>query len=211
LKTALFIWFSRNVGYSLPENGILPCARIFAVCIISGTRRRPLLPCVARRTHGKAKTHGKPYSSPCAKGQHTANLALRRVPEPRTHGEVWKFTVCPRCRHTANRRRRRQLARTASSRFFSPCAYIYTRRKGSPCARLLTHGKQGLRRPCSCRRRFAIGEQKCHATLIISTYLVNQIESQYLIIRVIRGRRVFYIAIIYSKNSRMPYIWWRRE
>ena len=49
--------------------------------------------------------------------------------------------------------------------------------------------------------------EKCHATLIISTYLVNQIESQYLIIRVIRGRRVFYIAIIYSKNSRMPYIW----
>jgi len=47
-----------------------------------------------------------------------------------------------------------------------------------------------------------VGEvhEKCHATLIISTYLVNQIESQYLIIRVIRGRRVFYIAIIYSKT-----------
>ena len=47
---------------TLPENGILPCARIFAVCIISGTRRRPPLPCVARRTHGKEKTLGKPYS-----------------------------------------------------------------------------------------------------------------------------------------------------
>ena len=43
---------------------------------------------------------------------------------------------------------------------FSPCAYIYTRRKDSPCARLLTHGKQGLRRPCSCRRRFAVGHRR---------------------------------------------------
>ena len=65
------------------------------------------------------------------------------------------------------------------------------------------------RHACSHAGEVHVGEvhEKCHATLIISTYLVNQIESQYLIIRVIRGRRVFYIAIIYSKNSRMPYIW----
>ena len=91
---------------------------------------------------------------------HVAHHQLCRVPTVRTHGKAWIFTVCPRCRHTANRRRRRQLARTASSRFFSPCVYIYTRRKDSPCARLLTHGKQELRRPCSCRRRFAVGHRR---------------------------------------------------
>ena len=96
----------------------------------------------------------------CLGRAHGELTILCRVPKPRAHGEGWMFTVCPRCRHTANRRRRRPVARTASSRFFSPCTYIYTRRKGSPCARLLTHGKQGLRRPCSCRRRFAVGHRR---------------------------------------------------
>ena len=87
----------------LPENGILPCARIFAVCIISGTRRRPPLPCVARRTHGKEKTHGKPYSSPCAKGQHTANLDLRRVSASRHTANMDHVRGTPFCRQGASR------------------------------------------------------------------------------------------------------------
>ena len=88
---------------SLPENGILPCARIFAVCIISGTRRRPPLPCVARRTHGKEKTHGKPYSSPCAKGQHTANLDLRRVSASRHTANMDHVRGTPFFRQGASR------------------------------------------------------------------------------------------------------------
>ena len=88
---------------SLPENGILPCARIFAVCIISGTRRRPPLPCVSRRTHGKEKTHGKPYSSPCAKGQHTANLDLRRVSASRHTANMDHVRGTPFCRQGASR------------------------------------------------------------------------------------------------------------
>ena len=76
----------------------MPCARIFAVCIISGTRRRPPLPCVARRTHGKEKTHGKPYSSPCAKGQHTANLDLRRGSASRHTANMDHVRGTPFCR-----------------------------------------------------------------------------------------------------------------
>ena len=72
--------------------------RIFAVCIISGTRRRPPLPCVARRTHGKEKTHGKPYSSPCAKGQHTANLDLRRGSASRHTANMDHVRGTPFCR-----------------------------------------------------------------------------------------------------------------
>ena len=88
------------------------------------------------------------------------SLELCRVHAVRAHGKAWIFIVCPRRRHTANSRRRRQLAVTASARFFSPCAYIYTRRKGLPCARLLAHGKQGLCRPRGCRRRFAVGHRR---------------------------------------------------
>ena len=88
------------------------------------------------------------------------SLELCRVSAVRAHDEAWMFTVCPQRRHTANSHRRRQLAVTASARFFSPCAYIYTRRIGLPCARLLAHGKQGLCRPRGCRRRFAVGHRR---------------------------------------------------
>jgi len=88
------------------------------------------------------------------------SLELCRVSAVRAHDEAWMFTVCPRRRHTANSCRRRQLTVTASARFFSPCAYRYTRRIGLPCAPLLAHGKQGLCRPRGCRRRFAVGHRR---------------------------------------------------
>ena len=99
------------------------------------------------------------------------------MPAVRAHGEAWMFTVCLRRRHTTNSRRRRQLAVTASARFFSPCAYIYTRRKSLPCAQLLTHGKQDLCRPRGCRRRFAVGHRRrslrrvprAHVELVVSS------------------------------------------
>ena len=81
------------------------------------------------------------------------SLELCHVPAVRAHGEALMFTVCPRRRHTANSRRRRQLAVTASARFFSTYPYIYTRRIGLLCARLLAHGKHGLCRPRGCRRQ----------------------------------------------------------
>jgi len=82
------------------------------------------------------------------------------VPAARAHCEAYRFAVCPRRRHPAKSRRRRHLAVTASARFFSPCAYIYTRRIGLPCARHLAHGEQGLCRPRGCRRGFAIGHRR---------------------------------------------------
>ena len=60
-------------GQSLPENAYSPCARIFAVCILSGTRQREDLPCVCKKTHG--------------------NYALRRVPSTSTRRK-WRFAVC---------------------------------------------------------------------------------------------------------------------
>ena len=70
---------ANSCSHSLPENAYSPCARIFAVCILSGTRQRENLPCVCKKTHGKQKTHG--------------NHALHRVPSPITR-RTWRFVVC---------------------------------------------------------------------------------------------------------------------
>ena len=135
----------------------------FAVCQGLGTRqsdhmaspghqvRRVARPCTRRTDH----------SSSCALGKGTRRIWQRcRVPAVRAHGESGSVAVCLPSGHMANSRRRRQLAVTASARFFSPCAYIYTRRKGLPCARLLAHGKQGLCRPRGYRPRFAVGHRR---------------------------------------------------
>ena len=63
----------------LPENAYSPCARIFVVCILSGTRQREDLPCVYKKTHGKQQTRG--------------NHALRRVPSTSTR-RMWCFAMC---------------------------------------------------------------------------------------------------------------------
>ena len=108
----------------------------------------------------KLSTRQSYHTSPCACCPSTRrSLELCCVPAVRAHGEVWSFAVCPRRRHTANSCQRRQLTVTASARFFSPCAYIYTRRIGLPCARHLAHGEQGLCRPRGCRPRFAVGHR----------------------------------------------------
>ena len=114
------------------------------------------------------RAHGESGSvAVCLPSGHTANLAALpcacrpgtrriwercRVPAVRAHGESGSIAVCLLSGHTANSRRRCQLAVTASARFFSPCAYIYTRRKGLPYARLLAHGKQGLYHPVAAVR-----------------------------------------------------------
>ena len=64
---------------SLPENGNSPCARMFAVCNISGTRQTSYLPCVSTKTHGKQRTLGKLRCLPFARTGHTANTKFRRV------------------------------------------------------------------------------------------------------------------------------------
>ena len=114
------------------------------------------------------RAHGESGSfAVCLPSWHTANLGalpcacrpgtqriweLCRVATVRAHGESESVVVCLPSGHTANSRRRHQLAVTASARFFSSCAYIYTRRKGLPCARLLAHGKQGLCHPVAAVR-----------------------------------------------------------
>ena len=61
--------------YALPEIASLPCACVFAVCFLSGTRQRATLPCATTKTHGKKK--------------HTAKSTLYRV---LAHGK--DFAVC---------------------------------------------------------------------------------------------------------------------
>jgi len=130
---------------------------------------------IARRVP-RPRAHGESGSvAMCLPSGHTANLGALlctcrpgtrriwqrcRVPTVLAHGESESVAVCLPSGHTANSRRRRQLAVTAFARFFSPCAYIYTRRKGLPCARLLAHGKQGLCRPRGCRRCFVVGHRR---------------------------------------------------
>ena len=82
---------------------------------------------------------------------------LRRVQGVSAHGELIIFAVCLKSWHTANSSRRRQVPVTPSSCFFAPCNSTNTRQRCLPCARNLAHGKLGLCRSCSCRRRFAVG------------------------------------------------------
>ena len=135
----------------------------FAVCRGHGTRQsnrmgRPgsILCRVPKRS-----TRQSDHPSPCACRSGTRrSLKVCRVPAARAHGEACRFAVCPRRSHPANSRRCRQLAVTAFARFFSPCAYIFTRRIGLPCARHLAHGEQGLCRPRGCRQGFAVGHRR---------------------------------------------------
>ena len=120
----------------------------FAVCQGLGTRQSDHMASPGHQVHRVPR--------PC-----TRRIWQRcRVPAVRAHGESGSVAVCLPSGHTANSRRRRQLAVTASALFFSPCAYIYTRREGLPCARLLAHSKQGLCRPRGCRPRFAVGHRR---------------------------------------------------
>ena len=117
----LWIDFLLKLIYkTLPETRSFPCARIFAVCTISGTRQRAYLPCATKGTHGKLngtrhrsclpcatkKTHGKAVDTrQCrmfavchelqhtAKKKHTAKCILCRVLR-RTHGKNVVFAVC---------------------------------------------------------------------------------------------------------------------
>ena len=50
---------------TLPEIARMPCASLFAVCFLSGTRQKATLPCATVKTHDK-KTHGKIHALPCA-------------------------------------------------------------------------------------------------------------------------------------------------
>ena len=140
----------------------------FAVCRGHGTRQsnrmgRPgSILCRVPKRSTRQSDH--PSSCACRSGTRRS-LKDCRVPAARGHGEACRFAVCPRRRHPAKSRQRRQLAVTASARFFSPCAYIYTRRIGLPCAQHLAHGEQGLCRPrgCrprGCRRGFAVGHRR---------------------------------------------------
>ena len=95
----------------------------FAVCQNSAHGKVTILRRVPQVWHT-----AKPRAWPCVCCPSTRrSLELCRVPAVRTHGEAWIFTVCPRRRHTANSRRRRQLAVTASACFFfAMCLYIHT-------------------------------------------------------------------------------------
>ena len=74
---------------TLPENLNLPCVSIFAVCFLSGTRQRAILPCATKKTPGlKKHTANSCFSVclffgtrqsqylPCAKKKHTAKYGF---------------------------------------------------------------------------------------------------------------------------------------
>ena len=59
---------------ALPETCNLPCARIFDVRLITGTRQIGALTCVITKVHGKSLTF------PCSSGSHTAKRYVLCVP-----------------------------------------------------------------------------------------------------------------------------------
>ena len=123
----------------------------FAVCRGHGTRQSNRMgrPGSTLCRVPKRSTRQSDHPSPCACRSGTRrSLKVCRVPAARAHGEACRFVVCPRRRHPAKSHRRRQLAMTASARFFSPCAYIYT------------HGKHGLCHPRCCCRRQTVGHRR---------------------------------------------------
>jgi len=100
-------------GQSLPENAYSPCARIFAVCILSSTRQKKNLPCDTRQTTNTRQPCSLPCANPQAHGEHGsrgshADSAVRgltavivcRVPESDTR-RTQIFAVC----HMAGTRR----------------------------------------------------------------------------------------------------------
>jgi len=127
VRCVLWIDFLLKLIYkTLPETRSFPCAGIFAVCTISGTRQRAYLPCATKGTHSKVngtrqrsclpcatkKIHGKAVDTRQCRmfavchdlqhtaKKHTANCLLCRVLR-RTHGKMWSLP-CVYFWHTAN-------------------------------------------------------------------------------------------------------------
>jgi len=149
----LWIDFLLKLIYkTLPETRSFPCARIFAVCTISGTRQRAYLPCATKGTHGKLngtrqrsclpcatkKTHGKAVDTrQCrmfavchdlqhtAKKKHTAKCILCRVLR-RTHSKMWSLP-CVYFWHTANLFKKIQSAFETFLLIFILYVGLYTR------------------------------------------------------------------------------------
>jgi len=61
------------LSFSLPETGCLPSARIFAECILSGTRQRSLLSSAVKKTLSKIIALGKKGKKTLGKVWHSAN------------------------------------------------------------------------------------------------------------------------------------------
>ena len=95
----------------------------------------------------KCSTRQSDHTSPCAPGAAHGtrrSLELCRVHAVRAHGKAWIFIVCPRRRHMANNRRRRQLAVTASACFFAMCLYIHTVYSFAVCPTIGTQQTRSL-------------------------------------------------------------------
>jgi len=104
-----------ELHYRLPETRSFPCARIFAVCTISGTRQRAYLPCATKGTHGKLNGTRQRSCLPCA--------------TKKTHGKAVDtrqcrmFAVCHDLQHTAKKNTRQNV-------FFAVCYEGHTAKCG---------------------------------------------------------------------------------
>ena len=100
---------------TLPETRSFPCARIFAVCTISGTRQRAYLPCAMKGTHGKLNGTQQRSCLLCA--------------TKKTHGKAVDtrqcrmFAVCHDLQHTAKKNTRQNV-------FFAVCYEGHTAKCG---------------------------------------------------------------------------------
>jgi len=100
---------------TLPETRSFPCARIFAVCTISGTQQRAYLPCAMKGTHGKLNGTRQRSCLPCA--------------TKKTHGKAVDtrqcrmFAVCHDLQYTAKKN-------TQQNTFFAVCYEGHTAKCG---------------------------------------------------------------------------------
>ena len=113
--------------FSLPETRSFPCARIFAVCTISGTRQRAYLPCATKGTHGKLNGTRQRSCLPCAtKKTHDKAVDTR---------QCRMFAVCHDLQHTAKKKTHGKMSSL-------PCATKDTRQNVLFAVCLfLAHGK----------------------------------------------------------------------
>ena len=99
VRCVLWIDFLLKLIYkTLPETRSFPCAGIFAVCTISGTRQRAYLPCATKGTHSKVngtrqrsclpcatkKTHGSAGCLPCA--------MIYNTRQKKTHSKMYSLS-----------------------------------------------------------------------------------------------------------------------
>ena len=127
LEKTLIICLCSKVQQTLPETRSFPCARIFAVCTISGTRQREYLPCATKGTHDKLNGTRQMSCLPCA-----TKKTLGKAVDTR---QCRMFAVCHDLQHTAKKK-------THGKMYSLPCAMKDTQQNVVFAVCLfLAHGK----------------------------------------------------------------------